>query len=115
MPKSERLDPDRHEFPRHEGPMTSIEATLNTDPLCQQIVSFLLLNETAMDTAKGIAAWWVQGEELAVQDALDRLTTCGVIVPYTFSSARLYGLTRIPEVRRWLRVMFSGLSKRSRV
>jgi hypothetical protein len=87
--------------------MTSIETTLNADLLSQQIVFFWLENETAMDTARGIATWWVQGDEVAVQGALDRLTTCGVVTPYTFTSTRLYGLTRNPEVRDWLRSKYA--------
>ncbi len=83
--------------------MTSIESILNTNPLCQAIVLFLLKNETAMDTARGIAAWWIQQDELAVQAALDRLISCGVVAAHTYSSGILYGLTRNPEIRGWLR------------
>jgi hypothetical protein len=83
--------------------MMSIESTLNTNPLCQAIVSFLLQNEAAMDTARGIAAWWIRQDEVAVQAALDRLITCGVLTAHTYSSGILYGLTRDPEIRGWLR------------
>ncbi len=83
--------------------MTSIESTLNTNPLCQAIVLFLLKNVTAMDTARGIAAWWIRQDEVAVQAALDRLISCGVVTAHTYSSGILYGLTRNPEILTWLR------------
>jgi hypothetical protein len=85
---------------------TLIEATIGADPVCREIVLFLLENETAMDTARGIANWWVRRDELAVQAALDRLIACGVITPHTFTSGILYGLTRNPEVRAWLRTTY---------
>ncbi len=87
---------------------TVIEATLGADPLCREIILFLLENETAMDTAKGIASWWVRRDELAVQAALDRLITSGVIIPHTFTSGILYGLTRDPENRAWLRSKYTN-------
>lgn len=85
---------------------TLIEATIAVDPLSREIVLFLLDNETAMDTARGIANWWVRRDELAVQAALDRLIACGVITPHTFTSGILYGLTRNSEIRAWLRVTY---------
>src|SRR5574341_2478121 len=85
--------------------MTSIADTLRADPLCLRIVHFLLEHETAMDTARGIAAWWVYCDEIAAQTALDCLIACGAITAYTFRSGTLYGLTRNPEVRAELRAM----------
>jgi len=89
-----------------EGLTNSIAATLKADPLSEQIVHFLLENETAMDTARGIANWWVQRDELAVQASLDRLIACGVMTPHTFTSGILYGLTRNQEIRVWLRATY---------
>ena len=84
----------------------SITATLQADPLSKQIVLFLLENETAMDTARGIANWWVRRDELAVQAALDRLIACVVVTPHTFTSGILYGLTRNQNIRHWLRTTY---------
>jgi hypothetical protein len=92
--------------------MTFIESTLNTNPLCQAIVLFLLKNETAMDTARGIAAWWIRQDEVAVQAALDRLMSCGVVTAHTYSSGILYGLTRSPEIRVWLRDNYTAAPSR---
>ena len=89
----------------------SITDTLRGDPLSEQIVLFLLENETAMDTARGIANWWVRRDELAVQAALDRLISCGVITPHTFTSGILYGLAKNQEVRHQLRTTYGDGSK----
>ncbi len=94
---------------------TVIESTIATDPLSREIVLFLLENETAMDTTRGIANWWVRNDELAVQVALDRLITCGVITPHTFTSGTLYGLTRNPEIRAWLRATYDQTPKHARL
>ena len=84
-----------------------IAEALKAHPLCEQILRFLVDNENALDTARGIAAWWVHSDEIAVTDALDRLVSCGVIAIYPFRSGMLYGLTRNPETRTWLRDSFS--------
>jgi len=85
----------------------TIANTLSGHPLCEQIIRFLLENETAMDNVKGIATWWVRCDEIAVQAALDRLIACGVITPYTLMSGTLYALTRNPEICTWLRATYS--------
>lgn len=91
----------------------SIAATLKENPLGEQIVLFLMENEAAMDTARGIAAWWVGCDEVAVQAALDRLIACGVITAYTFSSGILYGLTRDEDMRVWLRTVYGTALRRA--
>ena len=86
---------------------SDIETTIEADPLCQQIVFFLLRNEAAMDTSKGVAAWWVYSDEVAVQAALDCLIACRVVTTHTFTSGTLYGLTRNSEIRSLLRTMYA--------
>jgi hypothetical protein len=81
----------------------AIESVLREDAVSRHILRFLLDNEAAMDTAKGIAAWWVQRDEVAVQAALDRLIACGAVTAHTMTSGTLYGLTRNAEVRATLR------------
>ncbi len=80
-----------------------IAATLDAHPLCEQVVHFLLKNEYAMDTVKGIASWWLGCEEMAARDALDRLVSCGVLSTHTLTAGTAYSLTRNPEIRVWLR------------
>jgi hypothetical protein len=87
-----------------EDMTTAIATILRESSVCQQIVTFLLENETAMDTAKGVAAWWLSCDEMAAQAALDQLTECGVVNVRTLVSGPLYGLTRDPNIRTSLRV-----------
>lgn len=68
-----------------------------------------------MDTAKGIAEWWVHRDEVAVQAAVDRLITCGAITPHIFTSGILYGLTRNPKLRAWLRSKYAKTAAASRL
>jgi len=97
-----------------EGVTHSIATTLSADPISEQIVLFLLENETAMDTARGIANWWVRRDEIAVQAALDRLIACGVITPHSFTSGILYALTRNHTIRDWLRTNYAPVSRGER-
>jgi hypothetical protein len=92
-----------------------IASTLDADPLACDILRFLLENESAMDSAKGIAAWWVHTDELAVQPSLHRLFACGAILAHTLSSgSMLYGLTQDPELRAWLRTTLGVPRERRR-
>jgi len=82
----------------------ALTATLQADTVAREILRFLLKNESAMDSAKGIAAWWVHRDELAVQPSLHRLFACGAIAVHTLASGvTLYGLTPDPGVRAVLR------------
>jgi len=82
----------------------AIASILEADPLSCQIVRFLLDNESAMDSVKGIAAWWVHNDELAVRPSLHRLFACGAVEAHPLTSGTtVYGLTQNPEVRAWLR------------
>jgi hypothetical protein len=82
----------------------AVSSAVEADPLSRNILAFLLENQNAMDSAKGIAAWWVHSDELAVQSSLNRLFACGAIVAHTLSSrATLYGLTPDIELRAQLR------------
>ncbi len=83
--------------------LASITATLDEFPLCRKILLFMVENENAMDTARGIAVCWVQSDEVAVHSALDQLILCGAVSAQRLSSGTLYGLTRNQSVRTWLR------------
>ena len=88
----------------------AISAAVEADPVSRNILVFLLENQNAMDSANGIAAWWVHNDELAVQSSLNRLFACGAIVAHTLSSrTTLYGLTPDVEVRAQLRSALGGL------
>lgn len=87
----------------------AISTAVEADSLSRNILVFLLENQNAMDSAKGIAAWWVHSDELAVQSSLNRLFACGAIVAHTLSSqTTLYGLTADVEVRAQLQSALGG-------
>lgn len=82
---------------------TTLAAVLQADPVSCEILQFFLKNESAMDSAKGIAAWWIHRDELAVQPSLHRLFACGAVLAHTLTSGvTLYKLTQDPELRAWL-------------
>jgi len=82
---------------------TILADVLHADPVSCEILRFFLKNESAMDSAKGIAAWWLHRDELAVQPSLQRLFACGALMAHTLTSGvTLYRLTQNPELRTWL-------------
>ena len=97
--------------PLSEQTRTSIAAALQEQPLCREIILFLLENEAALDTVRGIAAWWVRCDWVPVQAALDRLMACGVISAHTLISGTLYGLTQHSGIRTWLRATYGTARK----
>ena len=49
------------------------------DPVCRDIVQYLMQNNDAADTARGIAQWWIRRDVPATQDALTKLQELGVV------------------------------------
>ena len=88
--------------------MPTLASTLRENTLCDQIFRFLMEHENAMDSARGIADCWVDSDEVSVRSALDSLIGCGVVRAHLLSSGALYGLTRSPEARAWLRATFAS-------
>ena len=80
-----------------------IRRTLQESSLNSRAVSFLLENDTAMDTVKGIATWWLSCDEVAAQACLDRLVDCHVVAARPMTSGIYYGLTNDPDIRQFLR------------
>ena len=58
--------------------LLAISAAVEADPHSRDILLFLLKKPNAMDSAKGIASWWVHGDEVAVQSSLNRLSACAI-------------------------------------
>ncbi len=82
---------------------TTLASVLQTDAVSCEILHFFLRNENAMDSAKGIAAWWIHRDELAVTPSLHRLLSCGAVIAHTLTSGvTLYKLTHDPSLRAWL-------------
>ncbi len=46
-----------------------------------------------MDTARGIAEWWIKEDLDATQKALQQLVSCGVVVVKTSSNFNFYTFT----------------------
>jgi hypothetical protein len=90
--------------PSEPAAAAALAATLQADSVSCEVLRFFLGNERAMDSAKGIAAWWVHRDELAVQPSLHRLVACGAILAHTLTSGvTLYKLSPDPAIRAWLR------------
>ena len=90
--------------PTEPAAAAALAATLQADSVSCEVLRFFLGNERAMDSAKGIAAWWVHRDELAVQPSLHRLVACGAILAHTLTSGvTLYKLSPDPAIRAWLR------------
>ena len=90
--------------PTEPAAAAALAATLQADSVSCEVLRFFLGNERAMDSAKGIAAWWVHRDELAVQPSLHRLVAGGAILAHTLTSGvTLYKLSPDPAIRAWLR------------
>ncbi len=85
-----------------------VDGTLNEYPLCEQIVEFLLANQNAMDTVRGVANCWVGCDEAAAQVALERLSMCGVVITHRLRSGTLYAFTPNQAIRDSLRETISA-------
>jgi hypothetical protein len=68
-------------------------------------MTFLLNNQHAMDSVKGVATWWLHCDESVAQAALDRLVECGLVSVHTLPSGPIYSLTRDPKLQRWLQTL----------
>ncbi len=73
-----------------------------------RVVTFLVENDTAMDSVKGIATWWLSCDEVAAQACLDRLVACHVVAARPMASGIYYGLTPDPDIRQFLRQMLAA-------
>jgi hypothetical protein len=83
-------------------------ALLERSPLCAQIVAFFLAHKSAMDTARGIAEWWIRQDLEMTQEALHYLVACGVVVVRTYAGINLYSLTKNVRIQTKLQTYFDG-------
>ncbi len=72
-------------------------------PLCREIVAFFLEHNHAMDTARGIADWWLRTDLPLVQEALDKLVACSVVIVHTKGGKISYSFTQDAELQSVLR------------
>lgn len=80
----------------------AIRELLERDPVALAIVGYLSRHPQAMDTAPGIAQWWIRRELPATQAALAKLLDLGVIQCRSNGPTGIYSYTRDPHLQQWL-------------
>jgi len=58
---------------------TALRDLLARDVVCREIVQYLMRNNEAADTARGIAEWWINRDVPSTRQALSKLQKCGVV------------------------------------
>lgn len=84
------------------GKLGAIQNLIERDPVCGEIVAYLSRHARAVDTARGIAEWWINRELRATQEALLKLLDHGVLRSYVQGATRVYAYTNNPLIRRQL-------------
>ena len=73
------------------------------DPVCRDIVQYLIHHNDAVDTARGIAEWWIRRDVAATQEALMKLQDWGVVQTYVVQDRTfVYAYTKRSVVRQSL-------------
>jgi hypothetical protein len=91
---------------RPAGPArpNNIEALLERDPICQEIVAYLSRHTEAVDTARGIADWWIKRDPRRTEEALVKLLRRGVVRSVAVhGTTSMYGYTKDLRLRQRLR------------
>ena len=79
------------------------------DPVCRDIVQYLMHNNDAVDTARGIAQWWIRRDVAATQEALTKLQDWGVVQTHVVQDHTfVYGYTKRSVVRQSLARYIGG-------
>lgn len=90
---------------------TSLRDLLARDPVCRDIVQYLMRNADAADTARGIAEWWIRRDLAATQDALVKLQACGVVKSHVVqNNIFVYAYTKRAVLRQSLARYLQGTS-----
>ena len=89
----------------------NILTTISGFPLCREIVAFFLNHNHAMDTARGIADWWLSSDLTLVQEALDKLVACSVVIVHTKGGKISYSFTQDADLQSVLRESLVGVKK----
>jgi hypothetical protein len=90
---------------------TSLRDLLARDPVCRDIVQYLMRNTDAADTARGIAEWWIRRDLAATQDALVKLQACGVVQSHVVQdNIFVYAYTKRAVLRQSLARYLEGTS-----
>lgn len=92
------------------GKATAIRDFLAGDPVCLEIVHYLVRNTEAADTARGIAEWWIKRSLASTQDALLKLQEFGVVQAFAVQdNTFVYAYTKNPILRRSIARHLRGL------
>ena len=92
------------------GKATAIRDLLARDPVCLEIVQYLVRNTEAADTARGIAEWWIKRSLASTQDALLKLEEFGVVQAFAVQdSTFVYAYTKNPILRQSIARHLRGL------
>jgi hypothetical protein len=89
--------------PGDQTSATALRDLIARDPVCRAIVRYLMLNNDAADTVRGIAEWWIGQDVVATQNALMKLQRCGVVEPHVVQdNTFVYAYTKRAVVRQSL-------------
>ena len=77
-----------------------MRALLRSDALCADIATYLHHHRSALDTARGVAEWWVDRDPRSTENALSKLLEHGVVTSYAHGAVRIYGYTKDRDIRR---------------
>jgi hypothetical protein len=76
---------------------------LGRDPVCREIVQYLMRHNEAADTARGIAEWWIDRDVPSTRQALQRLQEYGVVQSYVVQGDTfVYAYTKRAVLRQSL-------------
>jgi len=76
---------------------------LGRDAICRAIVQYLMRHNEAVDTARGIAEWWINRDVPSTRQALLRLQECGVVESYVIQGdTSVYAYTKRVVLRQSL-------------
>jgi hypothetical protein len=81
----------------------ALRELLGRDAVCREIVQYLTRHNEAIDTARGIAEWWINRDVAATRDALSKLQEHGVVQSYIVQGETfVYAYTKRAVVRQSL-------------
>jgi hypothetical protein len=81
----------------HDG---TIRDLLASDPVCAAIVVYLDAHPHAVDTARGIAEWWIHRDPRVTEAALATLAGHDLVQVHVAGTGPLYAYTRDRRRRR---------------
>jgi predicted transcriptional regulator len=88
---------------------TALRDLLTRDPVCREIVQYLMRNSEAADTARGIAEWWIGRDVSSTREALSKLHACGVVQSYAVQgNTFVYAYTKKAVLRQSLARYLQG-------